>query len=188
MLCCVYAGTTPASGAPDAFFFHIAARRAKKMAAASRVTPASAPMTIPAMAPPESFEPESEDDEFGEFDPEAVPVDVGVDEASADAGDVDDPVVAVLEPVAELRVVGLLVAELTILDSVPPRTCASRTTPTLDVQQLLESPQHQRSLVAVPSQGTMGVLPNVFFVSWQTSRQPPPETSLLVQKSTHYTC
>lgn len=156
------------------------------MAAASKATPANAPMTIPAMAPPESFDLESEEVEG--FDPEAALVEDGVDEAPADAREVEDPVVAALERVATLRVVELpaAVAELTILDRLPPRTCASRTTPTLDVQQSFAPPQHHRSLVAVPSQGTIAVLPNAFFVCWQTSRQPPADTSLLVQKSTHY--
>ena len=57
--------------------------------------------------------------------------------------------------------------------------------PTLDVQQSFDDPQHHRSLVAVPSHGTMGELPTLFFVCWQTFRQPSDETSLLVQKSTH---
>lgn len=175
-MCCVY------GEAADAFFFHIAARRAKKMAAASRATPANAPMTIPAMAPPESFEPEpeSEEEEVDGFDPEA---------GSVDAGEVDTPVVAAFELAAELSVVGVelrvVEAERTTLDRVPPRTCASCTTPKLDVQQFVDVPQHQRSLVAVPSQGTISVVPNHSLVSRQISRQPPPETSLLVQNSTH---
>lgn len=91
------------------------------MAAASRATPASAPITIPAMAPPESFEPEPEDEEEDEFDPAAASVDVGVVEAPAETGEVEDRVVAALELAAELKVVALLVAveEFTM---VPPRT------------------------------------------------------------------
>lgn len=118
---CVYGGTAPVSGTADAFFFHMVARRAKKMAAASRATPASAPITIPAMAPPESFEPEPEDEEEDEFDPAAASVDVGVVEAPAETGEVEDRVVAALELAAELKVVALLVAveEFTM---VPPRT------------------------------------------------------------------
>ena len=58
--------------------------------------------------------------------------------------------------------------------------------PTLEVQQSVAEPQHHRSLVAVPSQGVMGVLPTTFLVCWQTSRHPVAVTSLLVQKSTHW--
>jgi hypothetical protein len=119
----VYGGTPPISGAADAFLFHIAARRAKKMAAASKATPASAPITTPAIAPPESLEPVFEDEEKDEFDPDPAPVDVGV-EALADAG-VDDPVAAAFELASEVAIVELLVAELSMLDNVPPRTCAS---------------------------------------------------------------
>lgn len=128
-LCCVCAGAAPVSGAADAFFFHIAARRAKRMAAASKTVPVSAPITIPAMAPPESLEPESEEDES---DPEAAQADVGIEEASPDAG-LDDAVAAAFELVGNVTIVELPAAELAMLDSVTPRTCASRTTPTFDV-------------------------------------------------------
>lgn len=161
--CCGYGGTTPPSDVAEAFFFHIAARRAKKIAAASNAIPASAPMTMPAIAPPDSFELESE----LEFDPAAASVDVGVDEGFTEAGEVEEPAAAEFELNVVLKIVALLVAvdELSVLDRLPPRTCASFTTPTLDSQQPLETPQHQRSLVAVPSQGVMRVLPAAYLVS-----------------------
>lgn len=148
-----------------------------------RKSPARAPITMPAIAPPEG----EELDEVGAVE---AAVDVGVEEASVEVASEVDGVaeVALVLAVgaAELRVDEVLVEVLKALDSEPPRTCASRTTPTLDVQQSLAVPQHHRSLVAVPSQGVIGVFPNTFLVCWQTSRQPVAETSLFVQKSTHW--
>ena len=139
-------------------------------------------MTMPAMAPLERPELEF----LVSF---VAPEDVEVGDADADAdamGD-DDAVEAAVEVAAEeARDVELIVAELTELESEPPRTWARRTMPTLEVQQSVAEPQHHRSLVAVPSQGVMGVLPTTFLVCWQTSRHPVAVTSLLVQKSTHW--
>ena len=86
--------------------------------------------------------------------------DVEVGEADADAGEIDDAVEAEGEVAAEeAREVELIAAELTELESEPPRTWARCTMPTLEVQQSVDEPQHHRSLVAVPSQGVMGVFP-----------------------------
>jgi hypothetical protein len=164
----------------EAFFFHIAARRAKKIAAPIRATAARAPMTMPAMAPLDMPELEF----VGEF---VALEDVEVGEADVDAEEVDDAVEAAVEVAAEeARDVELIVAELTELESEPPRTCARCTMPTLEVQQSIDEPQHHRSLVAVPSQGVMGVFPTWFLVCWQTFRHPVAVTSLSVQKSTHW--
>lgn len=114
-------------------------------------------------------------------------VEVGDADADADAMGDDDAVEAAVEVAAEeARDVELIVAELTELESEPPRTWARCTMPTLEVQQSVEEPQHHRSLVAVPSQGVMGVLPTTFLVCWQTFRHSVAVTSLLVQKSTHW--
>jgi len=45
--------------------------------------------------------------------------------------------------------------ELLMLEETWPRTCSSRTTPELELQQPLVSPQHHLELVAVPSQGVI---------------------------------
>lgn len=151
------------------------------MAAAIRVSPAMAPTTMPAMAPPDR-ELELEPDATGA---RAALVDEGVEDLSAGADEAVESMA--VELAAELRVDEVLVVlDVTLEESEPPRTCARRTMPTFDVQQSFDDPQHHRSLVAVPSHGTMGVLPTEFFVCWQTFRQPSDETSLLVQKSTHY--
>jgi hypothetical protein len=105
-------------------------------------------MTIPAMAPPESLEPDSGDEE------EDAPVDFGVEDGFVDA-DVGDPVAAAFAFARDVAIVELPVAEPAMLDCVPARTCASRTTPAPDVQQLSESLQHQSSLIVVPLQGVI---------------------------------
>lgn len=110
-------------------------------------------MTMPAMAPLER--------PGLDFGGEVVALeDVEVGEADADAGEIDDAVEAEGEVAAEeAREVELIAAELTELESEPPRTWARCTMPTLEVQQSVDEPQHHRSLVAVPSQGVMGVFP-----------------------------
>ncbi|OSS49809.1 hypothetical protein B5807_06254 [Epicoccum nigrum] len=140
-------------------------------------------MTMPAMAPLESPE---LDFVVSSVAPEEV--EVGEADADADAEGVDDAVEAVVVGVAaeEAMDVELMVAELTELESEPPSTWARCTMPTLEVQQSVDEPQHHRSLVAVPSQGVMGVFPTTFLVCWQTFRHSVAVTSLLVQKSTHW--
>lgn len=122
------------------------------------------PMTIPAIAPPES-------PDFL-LVPAAREVDVADAEAAVPVGEVED---------------ALDVAELTMLDEIePPRTCANLITPTLLVQHALLSPQHHRSLSARPVHGVNGAFPKAPRTWSHTLRQSLLVTSLLAQKSTQY--
>jgi hypothetical protein len=103
------------------------ARRKKKIAAARRARPASAPMTIPAIAPPERL------DDLGTGVAVAELVDEGADTEVDDA--VEDETLEVADEAAEDALVELDLMELEVLlDSEPPKTWANLTTPTLLVQ------------------------------------------------------
>jgi hypothetical protein len=116
----MYGGATHVLGTADALFFHLAVQRTKKRAVESKTTPASAPITISAMASSVGFDPSIQDEEVDEFDPEAAPVDVSVEETPADADEVGNSVFAALEFTIEFKAVALPVAivELTMLDRV----------------------------------------------------------------------
>ena len=124
------------------------ALRQKNTTAPSSAIPASAPMTIPAMAPPERLElPDAAELVVaGVLVPDGVTdaFEVALFEAVADALDAR---VVLDDPLATLEV------------TLAPRTCANVTTPTLLPQQSVLPPQHQRSLVAVPSHGDKAVFP-----------------------------
>lgn len=128
------------------------------MAAATKAKPAMAPITMPAMAPPERLDFFSLDPEDGAGLAVADPpvVDADAELAVAEAAD---------EAAEDALEVALEVAELTILEEiVPPKTSANFTTPTLVVQQSLLPPQHHRSLSACPVHGVKAVFPNPFLV------------------------
>jgi hypothetical protein len=121
------------------------------MAAANSARPATAPMTIPAMAPPESpelfsFSSAAEEDAVADTPvPDADDtVDAKTEFGVAEAAAFDDVLDAAAE-VAELAALGMLEESVP-----PPITCARLTTPTLLVQQVVLSPQHHLSLSARP--------------------------------------
>jgi hypothetical protein len=123
------------------------------MAAARRARPASAPMTIPAIAPPERLDDLGTGVAVAELEDEGADTEVddaGVDDAREVADDDDDEDALVELDRAELA---------TLLDSEPPKTCANLTTPTLLVQHWLLLPQHHLSLSARPVHGVICVLP-----------------------------
>jgi hypothetical protein len=77
---------------------------------------------------------------------------------------------------AEVNEVKMDVAEAGEVEDLSSKTCFSVTAPTFVEQQSVEAPQHQRSLVAVPSHDMTSVIP-----AGQISIHFPPCQSSSVQ-------
>ena len=104
-------------------------------------------------------------------------------EVDVDAADDVEVDATADDPEADVVDEDAVVADSTALeDNIPPRTCASITTPLVE-QQSVFSPQHHLSLSARPLHGVMRTFPNGHFDA-HTLRQFLLATFLSVQKST----